>query len=316
MIVIQDKEIRTLGLRPSDFVDGVRYCFVHKQECQLPPKISLHPKGDDFINTMPCLLPLDTNRFGVKVVSRAKGRTPALKSDSFLYDVKSGELLAIIDCDYITTMRTGAVAALAVKTLKRENTKKISLMGLGNTGRATMMCLSAVLGGGKYDVCLLRYKDQAEQFIEHFQYLENIRFTIADNVEDLFDDADVIISCITQADGLFVEDTTVFKPGVLVVPVHTRGFQNCDTVFDKVVCDDVGHVKGFKYFSQFRNLCELGDVLRGVKHGRETEEERIIDYNIGLGLHDAYICSKVYDAVRAKPHEQIELDHSTQKYIV
>lgn len=163
---------------------------------------------------------------------------------------------------------------------------------------------------------LLKYKDQAEQFIEHFQSLENIRFTIADNVEDLFDDADVIISCITQADGLFVENTEVFKPGVLVVPVHTRGFQNCDTIFDKVVCDDVGHVKGFKYFSQFRNLSELGDILRGAKHGRETQEERIIDYNIGLGIHDAYICSKVYDAVRAKPHEQISLNHSTRKYIV
>lgn len=148
MIVIQDKEIRALGLKPQDFVDYVRHCFVHKPECQLPPKISLHPKGDDFINTMPCLLPPDTNRFGVKVVSRAKGRTPALKSDSFLYDVNTGELLAVIDCDYITTMRTGAVAALAVNTLKKENTKKISLMGLGNTGRATMMCLSSVLGGG------------------------------------------------------------------------------------------------------------------------------------------------------------------------
>lgn len=165
-------------------------------------------------------------------------------------------------------------------------------------------------------MCLLKYKDQAEQFIEHFQSLENIRFTIADNVEDLFDDADVIISCITQADGLFVENTEVFKPGVLVVPVHTRGFQNCDTAFDKVVCDDVGHVMGFKYFSQFRNLSELGDILRGAKHGRETQEERIIDYNIGLGIHDAYICSKVYDAVKSKPHEQISLNHSTQKYIV
>lgn len=145
MIVIQDKEVRSLGLKPKDFIDAVRHCFVHKHECQLPPKISLHPKGDDFINTMPCLLPPETNRFGVKIVSRAKGRTPALKSDSMLFDVKTGELLAVIDCDYITTMRTGAVAALAVNTLKKSNVRKIAMMGLGNTGRATMMCLSSIL---------------------------------------------------------------------------------------------------------------------------------------------------------------------------
>ena len=318
MIVIQDREVRSLGLKPKDFIDSVRHCFVHKPECQLPPKISLHPKGDDFINTMPCLLPPETNRYGVKIVSRVKGRTPALKSDSMLYDVTTGELLAVIDCDYITTMRTGAVAALAVDTLKKNNVKKIALMGLGNTGRATMMCLSSLRPppDGKYEVSLLKYKDQAEQFIEHFKNLDNFHFTIANDTKELFENADVIISCITQANGLFIDDVNVFKPGVLVVPVHTRGFQNCDTIFDKVVCDDIGHVKGFKYFNQFKNLTELGDILRGDKPGRQSEEERIIDYNIGLGLHDAYICSKVYDAVKAQPHENIELVHSTQKYII
>lgn len=318
MIVIQDREVRSLGLKPKDFIDSVRHCFVHKPECQLPPKISLHPKGDDFINTMPCLLPPETNRYGVKIVSRVKGRTPALKSDSMLYDVTTGEFLAVIDCDYITTMRTGAVAALAVDTLKKNNVKKIALMGLGNTGRATMMCLSSLLPppDGKYEVSLLKYKDQAEQFIEHFKNLDNFHFTIANDTKELFENADVIISCITQANGLFIDDVNVFKPGVLVVPVHTRGFQNCDTIFDKVVCDDIGHVKGFKYFNQFKNLTELGDILRGDKPGRQSEEERIIDYNIGLGLHDAYICSKVYDAVKAQPHENIELVHSTQKYII
>ena len=318
MIVIQDREVRSLGLKPKDFIDSVRHCFVHKPECQLPPKISLHPKNDDFINTMPCLLPPETNRYGVKIVSRVKGRTPALKSDSMLYDVTTGELLAVIDCDYITTMRTGAVAALAVDTLKKNNVKKIALMGLGNTGRATMMCLSSLLPppDGKYEVSLLKYKDQAEQFIEHFKNLDNFHFTIANDTKELFENADVIISCITQANGLFIDDVNVFKPGVLVVPVHTRGFQNCDTIFDKVVCDDIGHVKGFKYFNQFKNLTELGDILRGDKPGRQSEEERIIDYNIGLGLHDAYICSKVYDAVKAQPHENIELVHSTQKYII
>lgn len=191
-------------------------------------------------------------------------------------------------------------------------------MGLGNTGRATMMCLSSLLPppDGKYEVSLLKYKDQAEQFIEHFKTLDNFHFTIANDTKELFENADVIISCITQANGLFIDDVNVFKPGVLVVPVHTRGFQNCDTIFDKVVCDDIGHVKGFKYFNQFKNLTELGDILRGDKPGRQSEEERIIDYNIGLGLHDAYICSKVYDAAKAQPHENIELVHSTQKYII
>lgn len=316
MIIIQDNDIRSLGLQPDDFVRMVRHCFVHKPECQLPPKISLHPQGDDFINTMPCLLPAESGRFCVKVVSRGEGRTPALRSDAMLFDVKTGELLAVVDTDYITAMRTGAVAALAVQTLRKTDARTIALMGLGNTGRATMACLATVLGNDCHEVRLLRYKDQAEQFAERFSELKNVRFTIVDNARDLFDGADVIISCITHATDLFVTDTSVFKPGVLIVPVHTRGFQNCDTAFDKVVCDDVGHVSGFRYFSQFRNLTELGDIVRGDKPGRQTDTERIIDYNIGLGLHDAYICSKVYDTMTSRPHSETQLQHAEGKFIV
>lgn len=317
MIVIQNDEIRSLGLQPHDFIDCVRQCFIEKPLCQVPPKVSVHPNGIDFTTSMPCLLPPDTHRFSVKVVSRVKGRMPALRSDSMLYDVTTGELLAVIDSDYITTMRTGAVAALAVSTLKRKGTKTIALMGLGNTGRATMACLAAALEGeDAYEVRLLRYKDQAERFAERFADLKHVHFTIMDSVGDLFDGADVILSCITQAEGLITDDTSVFKPGVLVVPVHTRGFQNCDTTFDRVFCDDVGHVSGFRYFHEFPNLTELGEVLRGEKPGRLNDEERIIDYNVGLGLHDAFLCSKIYDAVAGKPHEQIALVHPSDKYII
>lgn len=134
MIIIQDKDIRSLGLTPTDFIDAVKHCFVHKSECQLPPKISVHLRGDNFFNTMPCLLPTETNRFGVKIVSRAKGRTPMLKSDTFLYDVESGGLLAVVDSDYVTTMRTGAVAALAVDTLKKTISRRLLYWDLGILG--------------------------------------------------------------------------------------------------------------------------------------------------------------------------------------
>ena len=112
-------------------------------------------------------------------------------------------------------------------------------------------------------------------------------------MEELVSDADVIVSCITDADGLLVDNVDLFKPGVLVVPVHTRGFQNCDTIFDKVFADDEGHVKGFKFFNEFRKFGELGKVLSGQIPGRKTDDERILSYNIGLGLHDIYFANKI-----------------------
>jgi hypothetical protein len=102
----------------------------------------------------------------------------------------------------------------------------------------------------------------------------------------------------SDASGLLVEDESLFKPGVLVVPVHTRGFQNCDTTFDKVFADDTDHVKGFKYFSEFREFHQLEEVLKGDVTGRANDSERILSYNIGLGLHDVLYASRIYDKLR------------------
>ena len=295
---IKNSEIVSLNISATECVDWVREAFVMKSECQLPAKISVHPTGNDFFTTMPCLLPKEYGRFGAKVVSRIVGRVPALKSDMMLFDSNNGELLALVDCDWITAMRTGAVAALAIKTFRNSTAKEYAFIGLGSTARATLTCLLESCSNEQLNIRLFKYKDQAEKIIEEYKHYPNATFTIVDNTSDLVCGADVVVSCITDASGLLVEDESLFKPGVLVVPVHTRGFQNCDTTFDKVYADDTDHVKGFKYFSEFREFHQIEEVLKGVTPGRENDTERILSYNIGLGLHDVLYASRIYDMLK------------------
>ena len=295
---ITNSEIVALNISATECVDWVREAFLMKSECQLPAKISVHPTGNDFFTTMPCLLPKEYGRFGAKVVSRIVGRVPALKSDMMLFDSNNGELLALVDCDWITAMRTGAVAALAIKTFRNSTAKEYAFIGLGSTARATLTCLLESCKGEHLNIRLYKYKDQAERIVEEYKGYDNATFTIVDNTSDLVRGADVVVSCITDASGLLVEDESLFKPGVLVVPVHTRGFQNCDTTFDKVYADDTDHVKGFKYFSQFKEFHQIEEVLKGEVAGRESDSERILSYNIGLGLHDVLYASRIYDMLK------------------
>lgn len=295
---ITNQEIENLNITPIKCVDWVREAFIMKSECQLPAKISVHPTGNDFFTTMPCLLPKEYGRFGAKVVSRIVGRVPALKSDMMLFDSNSGELLALVDCDWITAMRTGAVATLAIKTFRNSTAKEYAFIGLGSTARATLTCLLESCKDEQLNIRLFKYKDQAERIIEEYKHYENATFRVVDTTAELVDGADVVVSCITDAGGLLVEDERLFKPGVLVVPVHTRGFQNCDTTFDKVYADDTDHVKGFKYFSQFRQFHQIEEVLKGEAEGRKSDTERILSYNIGLGLHDVLYASRIYDMLK------------------
>jgi len=151
---------------------------------------------------------------------------------------------------------------------------------------------------------LLRYKDQAQSFIERLSSVgtRNVQFEVVDEINDLVAGADVLISCITSAKGLICDHDELFRPGMLLLPVHTRGFQNCDLFFDKVFADDTGHVSGFKYFPRFKRYDELSRVLLGENPGRESDHERILGYNIGLGLHDVLFASKIYDRVKDCEH--------------
>lgn len=293
MQIITSDQIENLGITPKQSVEWVREAFLIKNECQLPTKISIHPRGNDFINTMPCLLPEMYHTFGCKVVSRIKGNHPALKSDMMVFDTRSGNLRAMVNCDWITARRTGAVATLAINTLQNTRAKIYSFIGLGAMAYATLDCLFATNKDREIIVRLKKYKDQAEKVVEKYKHQSNVVFEIVETMEGLINDADVVVSCITDAEGLLVHDTSLFKPGVLLVPVHTRGFQNCDTLFDKVFADDEGHVKGFKYFKQFRAFREIGDVLKGLTPGRESDNERILSYNIGLGLHDVFFAYRI-----------------------
>ena len=293
--IISTEQIRQAAITPATCIKWVEESFRMKYDAQLPAKVSVHPQSEDFFTSMPALLPERFGRFGIKIVSRIDSDVPALKSDILLYDSHNGHLLAIFDGGWITAMRTGAVAALAVRTLKRSDADTYSIMGLGNTARATALCLLADHQEETVRFRLLRYKDQAERFIERFSSYDNASFEIIDSIEEFIGGAQVVISCVTAAFGkIFCPDDSLFQEGVLVVPVHTRGFQNCDLFFDKVYGDDTGHVRDFKYFARFRQFDEFSHVLLGDNPGRENDRERILSYNIGLGLHDVLFASKLY----------------------
>ena len=297
MKIVTQKQISDLNISPKDCVEWVKGSFAAKERSILPAKTCLHPKDIDFFTTMPCVL-FEQNRFGVKVVHRISGAVPSLGSDLMLYDLSNGDLLAIMDGNWITAMRTGAVATLAAQTFRRSGMISYGFMGLGNTARATMLCLLESEPGIMHNVNLLEYKDQEKDFIKRFEGYSNVSFNVYGNIRELISSTDVLFSCITEAKSLVCEDDKAYRKGCLLIPIHTRGFQNCDLTFDKVFADDTEHVKGFRYFNEFRKYAEIQDVLSGKAKGRENDSERIISYNVGLGLHDVFFASKIYDLLK------------------
>lgn len=191
-------------------------------------------------------------------------------------------------------MRTGAIAAHSIKQFAIKDFSVIGMIGLGNTARATLSILLDLYPNREFHIKLKKYKNQHIVFANDFALYSNVNFSYCDVYDETVRECDVVISCATYFDTNICSDDC-FKEGVCLVPVHTRGFGNCDLFFDKVYADDEKHVNSFKYFNQFKKFAEVSDVISGKVKGRETNKERILVYNVGIALHDIYFASRIYD---------------------
>ncbi len=301
MKIIDFDDVKSLNISPAECYEWVSEMILHKADALLPAKTHMNMPGNIFCNVMPGLIFGSEQTYGgVKVVTRYPERRPALDSKMLLFNADTGEFLALIDANWITAMRTGAVAAHSVLHLAKKDFSSVGMIGLGNTARATLLVLAAMIPDRELEIKLLKYKDQAELFAERFSRYGNLHFSVIDDVKDVVKGSDVVISCATYfEDDICTDDC--FDEGVLVVPVHTRGFTNCDLFFDKVFADDTAHVDHFRNFAKFKSFAEVSDVVNGRVPGRENDKERILAYNIGVSIHDINYAAHIYRMLSADP---------------
>jgi len=311
MKLISFEAIKNQNISPYLCYQWVVEALLGKEQAMLPAKVSISPQEGIFYNTMPVLLP-QIGYGGLKLVTRYPDRVPSLDSSILLYELTSGKNIALMDGNWITTMRTGAVAAHSVALLAKKDFSVLGIIGCGNTSRAALKVLLSIYPEKKMIIKVKKYKNQHEDFVRYFASHDNITFQFCESYIEVIDKSDVVMSSATY----FAQDICpdeYFAPGVLVVPIHTRGFMNCDLFFDKIYADDRSHVTGFKYYDRFKHLAEVAEVISDKDKGRKNDDERILAYNIGIALHDIYYAAKIYSLI-ADSCENIQFIPPNEKF--
>lgn len=103
--------------------------------CEVPPR-HVHALGDGKVLIMPAW---HGRYMGIKTVNIFPGNAarglPGLFSTYILYDAATGEPLAQIDGDEITSRRTAAASALAARFLARADASTLLVVGSGRVAR-------------------------------------------------------------------------------------------------------------------------------------------------------------------------------------
>lgn len=294
----------------------MEYALKHKNDFTMPAKSRISQNDGNYFNVMPVLY-AKKNIAMVKMIGRhnlqSNEKRSSMMGDIMLYEANTGILKSVMDAEYITTLRTGVVAAHSANLFSKPNSSVYGLIGLGNIMTVCFETLVAKFNPEvTYTVKLFKHHNQEQRFADKFSYLDNVNFVFCDSYEEVISDSDVVISAVTKTDKNFASDK-YFKKGVTVIPICTMGFQNCDLFFDKVFTDEIDQIRGFKYFSKFKALENVTDVLNNNAAGRTNDNDRIIIYNYGIAIHDLYFAQQFYNAIKG---EKVKYRYPTNKYFM
>jgi ornithine cyclodeaminase/alanine dehydrogenase-like protein (mu-crystallin family) len=271
------------------------FCEKGRGNVEMPPKPGIHTQPDAFIHAMPAYIP-SLRSAGVKWVSgypqnQAKG-LPYISGLLILNDPETGFPTVVMDCTWITAMRTGAATAVAAKYLARPASRTAGILACGYQGRTNLEALCCVLPIEKamaYDVV----PEAADRFADEMQTQLKIDVEAVRNPAAAVKEMDVVVTSgpILKHPQPAIEAGWL-KPGGFGSLVDFDSYWQGPALAeaDKLSTDDKAQMAYYRQIGYFDSTPEpyadLGEIVAGLQPGRQSETERTLAINLGLALDD------------------------------
>jgi ornithine cyclodeaminase/alanine dehydrogenase len=282
----------------------------------LPPRINLNtPDGVGLY--MPAYLK-ESDALVCKVVTSykenpARHNLPTILGKVLLQDPATGDVVCIMDGEYLTAVRTGAASGVATKYLaRRESGQTLGIFGAGVQARAQLRAI--VIARDIARVCVYsRRQESANRFIAEMSPELNLEIVRADSPGQILEKADIICTATSSPDPVF--DGTLVREGTHIngVGSHAPDVRELDTAIiqrSRIVADscDACLSEAGDIMIPIREgvidrrhlSAELGDIITGRKPSRGNDREITLFKSNGLAIQDAATAKLVYDkAVQA-----------------
>jgi alanine dehydrogenase len=129
-VLLSRSDLETV-LDPQACLDALRAGFLAAPGTVRPQRVRTDlPGPGTAIALIPGLIE-GVPAYTVKVNAKFPGETPALRGVICLHDLRTGELLALLDSATVTAWRTGLAAALGTDALARPDADTVAVIGAG-----------------------------------------------------------------------------------------------------------------------------------------------------------------------------------------
>jgi ornithine cyclodeaminase/alanine dehydrogenase-like protein (mu-crystallin family) len=270
---------------------------------EMPPKPGIHPRPDAFIHAMPAYIP-SAEAAGMKWVSgypdnQSKG-LPYITGLLILNDAATGIPISVMDCMWITAMRTGAATAVAAKYLARPESSTVGIIACGVQGRSNLealACLFKLTRVKAFDIV----PASAKKFADEMSRQLDLEIEPVSQVVDAVKGIDIVVT----SGPILKDPNPPIEAGWLAAGAFASlvDFDSCwqgaaMAEADKLATDDHAQMAYYRSEGYFGETplpyADLGELAAGKKPGRESADERTIAINLGLALDDIATAPLIY----------------------
>jgi len=306
LLYLSQDDVKAVGLTMAEIIDALEVAFREKGKglTEMPPKPGIHPGGgDNFIHAMPAYIPAMKSA-GVKWVSgfpeNHKRGLPYITGLLILNDPETGLPISVMDCVWITAMRTGAASALSARYLARPESSVIGILACGVQGRTNLEAMNVLFPIKRvmaYDVDESISRRYAEEMGSCF----DLEVVAVDTPREAVTGCDIVV---TSGPILKNPHATIksgwLDAGAFASLVDFDAYWHPDAMAesDKFCTDDTQQLLHYQQNGYFKNIpalyADLGELVVGQKAGRETSTERTMTANLGLALDDMAVAPLIY----------------------
>ena len=242
--------------------------------------------------------------------NQKKSNLPNSLSTVLLFDGSTGALLCIMDGSLITGYRTGAAGAVSAKLLARKDSKTVGVIGTGEQARMQIRALKAV-----FDIETIhvwgRSADQLSLYCREIGAETSCAVKSCATPEAAARAADILITTTPCKSPLIKKEW--IRPGthIIAVGADIEGKQELEaSLFEgaKIVVDNVYQciTRGETQNPLKQGVikvedihCEIGEILLGLKPGRESDLEITIFDTTGMAVQDNVTAVQIYEQALA-----------------
>jgi ornithine cyclodeaminase/alanine dehydrogenase-like protein (mu-crystallin family) len=272
----------------------------------LPPRINMKA-GKGWLRIGPVALER-SGWMGFKAMNLVPGQ--GVRYQVHLYRIESGELLAIMDAQHLTTLRTGATSAVATRRMARPGAGVIALLGSGVEAQAQLEAMQADGRVGSARV-FSPTEVNRKRLAEDFRRRHGMQITDVGSAEEAVAGADIILAAVKSTQPVLFGRW--LRPGMHVNSVGTarRDQREIDQeTFERstrIVVDtregvfgEAGDAFVAKDVVATKDVRELSQLVASATAARSDPAEITLFKSVGTGIQDIALAAMIYERARER----------------